>query len=571
MDKFPFLRRPLKLILYSIMFALISAAALIFAWQYKLDGLALDYSLRNYAYIGTIYNESADTPLLKPLPEVLVRAIEESSYVDHSEIRQIRGAQLEDVSSIPEHMMTTQQLNRHYFIEAAIIRNQSPPQDDPIRYETYTASLQRQWGADTIRLASLTIFLTRLDTEPAFEPGQHIFLIGNYMIEHNAVRTNYMQIYSPGAVQTLGLAGEEGSILLENGYTLIPEGLNAPDTEAFIFQWMEENGILPMYERYTTLANNATIQEIEDMAMLSYMANGRFYIADGRQLYETDAGSNVCVISQGFSLRNRLSVGDTITLRMSDGCYTASERYPIAGYQSGFPMEDETAFLSYGESCGYEIVGIFNQLSKDRNDPFFFTQNDIFIPADGQSHFSIAAPYTFSFRVLGPDIDLFLEEFTPILEEEGYAFSIIDAGWEDVADSFYAMRDRRTMMLICAVCAFLIGVTLLVVLLLQNFRYEYGVMRLLGAYKKEAFRTYIAGFLFCAVPAVVLAAGSALAIYILWLRDAISNIIPILVPGNLECGLTLLGWSAVECVAAFGILTLSVALSERNRLLKLIH
>ena len=106
---------------------------------------------------------------------------------------------------------------------------------------------------------------------------------------------------------------------------------------------------------------------------------------------------------------------------------------------------------------------------------------------------------------------------------------------------------------------------------LQNFRYEYGVMRLLGAYKKEAFRTYIAGFLFCAIPATVLAAGSALAIYILWLRDAISNIIPILVPGNLECGLTLLGWAAAECIAAFGILTLSVALSERNRLLKLIH
>ena len=570
MEKFPFLRRPLKLILYGIMFALISAAALIFAWQYKLDGLALDYSLRNYAYIGTIYNESAAAPLLQPLPEELISAIEDSSYVDHSEIRQIRGVQLEDVSPVPEHMMTTQQLNQHYFIEAAIIRNQSPPQDDPIRYETYTASLQRQWGADTIRLASLTIFLTRLDTEPAFEPGQHIFLIGNYMIEHNAVRTNYMQIYSPGAVHALGLAYEEGSILLENGYTLIPEGLNALDTEAFVFQWMEEKGILPMYQRYTTLANNATAQGIQDMAMLSYMANGRFYIADGRQLYETDAGKNVCVISQGLSLRNRLSVGDTITLRISDSCYTASDKYRIAGYQSGFPMEDEAHFLNYGENCEYEVVGIFNQLSKDRNDPFFFTQNDIFIPVNGDSA-TTAAPYTFSFRVLGPNIDLFMEEFTPVLEENGYAFSIIDAGWEDVADSFYAMRDRRTMMLICAICAFLIAVTLLVVLLLQNFRYEYGVMRLLGAYKKEAFRTYIAGFLFCAIPATVLAAGSALAIYILWLRDAISNIIPILVPGNLECGLTLLGWAAAECIAAFGILTLSVALSERNRLLKLIH
>ena len=568
MKKFPFLRRPLKLILYGFLFALITTAALIFAWQYVLDGLALDYSLRNYAYIATVYDEYADEPLLQLLPSKITQQISDSKHVDFVDLQQIRGGKLLDAKTIPEHMMTTQQLNQHYFVEAVIIQDHSRPQDTPVREEIYTARLQQQWGASNIAHASITICLTRLAEEPGWESGDHIFVIGNYIVEHNAVKTTEMEVISPGAAQLFGM---NGSILADNPYTVLPKDLTAAESKEYILHWMEETDVAPLYERYAQLGQNVTIKTVQDMSMVSYMANGRFYIADGRPLYETDDGKKVCVISQGLSLRNRLRIGDTITLAIADSGYMVSDQYDIAGYESGFPMEDEGNLLMYPEGESYEIVGIFNQLSKDRNDPFFLTQNDIFIPSAGGMSFENARPYTFSFRILGPDMDGFMAEFQEELEAQGYAFSIIDAGWEDVADSFYAMKDRRTMMFICAVAAFLVAVVLIVVLIQQNFRFEYGVMRLLGAYQKEAFRTYVAGFLFCTLPGVVISAGAGSVVYTLWLREAISSIVPVAVPSNFCCMMTLLGWAMGESVVAFLLLCVVVKLSERNRLLKLIH
>ena len=45
MRTFSFLRRPGKPALYAILLALILTAALVFAWQYHLDGLVLGHAI----------------------------------------------------------------------------------------------------------------------------------------------------------------------------------------------------------------------------------------------------------------------------------------------------------------------------------------------------------------------------------------------------------------------------------------------------------------------------------------------------------------------------------------------
>ena len=54
MKKYSFLRRPVKPALYAILLALILTAALVFGWQYHLDGIVLDHAIDTYAYVGTL-------------------------------------------------------------------------------------------------------------------------------------------------------------------------------------------------------------------------------------------------------------------------------------------------------------------------------------------------------------------------------------------------------------------------------------------------------------------------------------------------------------------------------------
>ena len=54
MRTFSFLRRPVKPVLYALLLALILTAALVFSWQYHLDGIVLDHAIDTYAYVGTV-------------------------------------------------------------------------------------------------------------------------------------------------------------------------------------------------------------------------------------------------------------------------------------------------------------------------------------------------------------------------------------------------------------------------------------------------------------------------------------------------------------------------------------
>ena len=116
MRTFSFLRRPVKPVLYAILLALILTAALVFGWQYHLDGLVLDHAIDTYAYVGTlvrtegqvldyeatrderdfygITGEMGGPAFLEELPEDLVMKLMDSSYVSKIDNRKTGGAGL---------------------------------------------------------------------------------------------------------------------------------------------------------------------------------------------------------------------------------------------------------------------------------------------------------------------------------------------------------------------------------------------------------------------------------------------------------------------------------------------
>ena len=122
MTKFSFLRRPVKPALYTALLALILTAALVFAWQYHLDGLILDHAIDTYAYVGTlvrsdgqvvdyeatrderdfegISGEMGGPAFLEELPQELVQWLSGSDYVTRIDSRQTQAAMLGEYTRV---------------------------------------------------------------------------------------------------------------------------------------------------------------------------------------------------------------------------------------------------------------------------------------------------------------------------------------------------------------------------------------------------------------------------------------------------------------------------------------
>ena len=111
-------------------------------------------------------------------------------------------------------------------------------------------------------------------------------------------------------------------------------------------------------------------------------------------------------------------------------------------------------------------------------------------------------PYAFSFKVAGVDYDAFVAETMPMLEATGCVVTLADTGWQDVEDAYYAMEVRCKLMFGCAVLSFIAAVFAFTVLLYLHLRKEYGLQRLMGAYRREACQVYLAAMIVVALPAL---------------------------------------------------------------------
>lgn len=240
-----------------------------------------------------------------------------------------------------------------------------------------------------------------------------------------------------------------------------------------------------------------TVAEFDE---LFNAARGRTYPAYGRALTAEDVGKKVCMINQNLMLRNRYMIGDTISLSIAQDSYRLEN-----GWQSGFPMPDDELIDSYGAAEEYEIVGIYYQVGRSSDDPLYYSDNDIFIPAQ-ESTDALPLPYAFTFRVEGPAYDAFEAEVVPALEAADCSVRIADGGWDAVADTYYSMELRSTFMLCCAALTFLAAAVIFCLLLHHHLRREYGLQRLLGAYRREALRVYFAAVVSLVVPALLVAA-----------------------------------------------------------------
>ena len=599
MRTFSFLRRPMKPALYAILLALILTAALVFGWQYHLDGLVLGHAIDTYAYVGTLVRTDGQvlddttgrderdfegyTPelggpaFLEELPEELVRKLTDCGYVSKIDSRMTQAAMLgehtrtlanetKQTARISDNMFTTNS-TPYYYLEATVefAAVNDWRQESDTAWDNYRLHVDRMWSDPNFSKETIILEVMAMSSEPMFQVGQRMFLLGGYryMGDSGSPSDQQTDLATPEYMRDWLVrtgSDRELSTVEENRYILIPEGV---DSESYIQEFLESTGLDVMLNRQLRNRNAATVRRTQDMSMIPLFAKGKAKTYEGRLLTPNDMGKKVCVISNGLSQRNRLSVGDTIRLSLADGSYTLEN-----GWETG-EQGDTDAALTYGAYEEYEIVGIYTQAGRRTGNTLYFTYNDIFLPTEEGSEAALQKPYTFSFKVPGPDYQNFLAEYEPVLTDAGYTLVMEDTGWDDVKESFYTMQTRRQLMLLCAGAAFAAAVLVFAILLNAHCRYEYGLRRLLGAGKWEARGIYGAVFACTAIPggAAAVAGGWFAAVHLMQKALASDKTLPL--PTDTQCAGLLAAWAAAALLAAFALVLLLAWQEERRGLLKL--
>lgn len=540
MQLFSFMRKPLKPFLYGTLLTLLCTIALIFFLQYQTDSKTLNEWVENYTYTGTIYPDISGQALLTPLPSEAQTLLKEADTIQSLHSMQTYAAKLTDGHLVVDHMMTLSQLQQHYFVQAKIIGRPYSTDIGSLQYDQYSIQVLKEWGSEKIGDRGLTITLYRLADEAAWEPGQELFFISDYVFgDAGAVKVVSFEIFTPAARELL-TGQTTDNVFYANPFLLLNEG----EGEKEILDFMEQTGIAPLYNKFAQIADNLTVHTIDDFYTLPKTATNRIYLVEGRALTASDAGKKVCMVSQNLASRNRYMIGDTVTLSIAD------ESYSLNGWENGNPMPDDDLITSYAPAEEYEIIGFYNQIGRNASDPLYYSHTDIFIPA-GEKTEEISLPYAFSFLVSGLDYDAFQEKTLPLLEATGCRVQLTDTGWQNVEDTYFATEVRCKLMFWCAILAFFVAAIVFSVLLFFHLRKEYGLSRLMGAYQNEARRVYLAAIAVIAVPSLILAGIIS--------QLVMKTILPVIF-------LLLLGLLAVISF----LLSLFLAISEHGSLRKII-
>ena len=578
MGEFSFLRRPTKVILYGILFFLTTSVSLIFALQYVLDGITMEHAINTYAYIGTIYSCTEEDPFCKTVPMEILQQIVESDNIEKLDVRETYSGKAEGLTQVVDTFISFHTLDNYCMLEAMVTKEKGTNQNT----DFYVMKPQKIWaGIQENDEFALCIERKWNDTNRYLQLGDSVFFIGQYSADAG---DGTLFFYKMSDLEGRNLytlepivdeTAFEKTFFFKNPYIILPEGLGEKEKEQYIQIFLKDNGWIDWLERKKATIDTFTVRAISDMSLLIPFVEGEAFLTVGREITVTDTKKRVCVISETVAEANDLNVGDKIPLALANTSYVVDESYePHCGWESGFPGEQDE-LLSYGETYDYEVIGIYNTAYRNiLNDCFQYSKNDIFIPQteDGyESSMKTARPYEISIRILGPDYETFMEEFENPLYEQGFAIDVVDSGWENVEDAFYAMQSRRSLVLVSAIATFLVAILSFDCLLVYHFKYEYGLCKLLGAYEKEARKIFYVGFITTAVPAVLLSGVTAFVVYEVWIKGQVRTYISEAVFSIGDCALLIVIGGIAVLMTAFVTLYIMIVRIKRSSVLKLLR
>lgn len=560
-----FLRKPLKPVIYSLVFCVLSLVAFIFALQYELDTIAINENINNYSYVGSVYSNREETPSLTAIPENVMERIVSSKYVKDVEVRNVFSARSEKTNAILEYFITDDTIDMYGVLEGYIFPYEF---NERTGVENATLVVKKNWAGVLSGQSRVDVTIWPGEEEDYCMYGENVVLIGrfNFDRENNSMNFSSMGINNPNI-------HSEENILDRNSVIHIPmEYEDRGAIDDYVTEKMKETGVYEYVEKLNECKYAFSVRPVTDMSMLPSFARNRLYICGGRGIEKSDAGKKVCVINQVIASKNYISVGDTIKLAVSDTNYSTDCVTHNAEWITGIPkVEDE--FPEHGEFEEYEVIGFFNfYTTRNVEEDFFsFSRNDIFIPGDTSiKGLEGIKPIDFSFRLLGPDYDKFMDDMEMELFEDGYIFNMVDAGWEEFKDNYETLTTRRLVSIVSSCLFFIAALSLFTVLCIKHFRYEYGLRRLLGASTVEASKLYMAGYLVLALPALLLSLLGTVLAYDKWLVFKMQEVIDEGLPDIGGCFALMGKWAGGCFVLGLVLVTAVSWINGKKSLLRMV-
>ena len=250
----------------------------------------------------------------------------------------------------------------------------------------------------------------------------------------------------------------------------------------------------------------------DDMAAQRRVADGRIVCTEGRFITPADAGRSVCVVNADVLETYGLKVGDSLTLDL--GNYL-SEQYAPLGAVAVTRGRENTAYTTQT----FTIIGSWQDLNEGKHvyrDLFWcWSNNAIFVPTAFLPECRNAGDHAFkpgevSFVVgNAEEIEAFVEECLPLVEEMGLTYGFSDGGWLQIGEGLMQSRKIALVKLLIFSGAALFALVLTVWLFIGRKKQEYGIFRALGMPGRAASNRLYVPFLLLGLVSVVIGLAAA--------------------------------------------------------------
>ncbi len=573
------IRQSWKLLICTFFLAAALLAASLFFMQYILDGISMGYTLETYASVGTIYQANNENAAFSPVPEEAIALLREADTVQGVDIRRTVSARIPGTESVPCYFAIAQANHLAFF--RGIVKDYTEfPEEERVEsafpYEARFATVEVESvyaGKSNWITAGQNVIMQILcmgqGSEVSLELDEEYYFITQSSFSSqlgwlwDEVRANNF------TDEVLAEYEEYQSYqqLCQHTVIPVPEDMSGDAADAYAAGLLKERGLDAYTDEIKNLDDVFTVRTTQDMQMLLPVANETMFFHTGRGIRPEDAGERVCVISWELAKLHDFQVGDHIPLALGNGCYDEN------GYESGYPSVGGFSTVSYGEPQEYEIIGTYAFAAYDAAEStLLFSYNDIFVPPNEQmeAEANKVSPYAFSFRVDGDRYDDFMNSTAMELADLGYVVQMSSSRWEEVESTYHSMLQRRTLTLVWAVLAFVLGTVVYVLLLIFLYRREYAVRNLFGVKFSHTSRAYLTPFAASLVLAGILAVAASDWLYVKKLMPRAEATAPGRLPGNGQVLSVLMVLVLVWMIVALIIILAAAKRAERKSVLKLL-
>ena len=414
-------------------------------------------------------------------------------YVDNKEYLILTDAEL--VAGNPAwlyNIVTKRDYDQHALNLTTFIRDY--PTDDQV-FDICMDYLNYRWN-----MLNFGNLVYTEDAELLRPGGRYLFILRNNQEQPVAPLVEYHDVYPSGYYHEFDVGDDS----IKGWWPYFTEITDLPE------DWLEGEEYADLRELIRVTNDDVHTFDVvygDDMAAQRRVAEGRMVCVEGRFLTPADAGQPVCVVNVDVLEKYGLHVGDTLALDL--GNYL-SEQYAPLGAVAGTRGRQSTEYTTRT----FTIIGSWQDLNEGNHvyrDRFWcWSNNAIFVPTAFLPECRNAEKHEFkpsevSFVVgNAEEIDAFVEECLPLVEEMGLTYVFSDGGWLQIGENLMQSRRIALVKLLIFSGAALFALVLTVWLFIGRKKQEYGILRALGMPAREAGnRLYVPFLLLGTISALV--------------------------------------------------------------------